>query len=190
MRRSRVWFVAALAVSALGLAACGSANDGGGSLATGSTGSTDTSGSGSAGGSSGLPSTTAPDRVLAQIAQRGKPKVTVPDRPATKLTITDLIKGTGATVQPGATVLAHYVGVGQQSKQEFDSSWSRGQAAQFPLDQVIPGWQQGIPGMKVGGRRELVIPGALGYGAAGNPPSIQPNETLVFVIDLVAVQNP
>jgi peptidylprolyl isomerase len=125
--------------------------------------------------------------VLDQINQRGKPTVTVPAAPATQLGITDDIVGTGATVAAGATVTVHYVGVSQATGQEFDSSWSRGQTATFPLDQVIPGWTQGIVGMKVGGRRTLVIPGDLAYGAAGRPPSIGPNATLVFTIDLVAI---
>jgi peptidylprolyl isomerase len=127
--------------------------------------------------------------VLEKITKRGKPTVTVPPAPATKLEITDDIVGTGAEVKPGATVTVHYVGVGQQSGKEFDSSWSRGQTISFPLDGVIKGWTDGLVGMKVGGRRTLVIPGDQAYGA--NPPSgdIQPNETLVFVIDLVSVTN-
>lgn len=187
MGRSREWSVALTAVSALvvggvALGACGSANDGGAV----------TSAPTSAAAAGTAPTTAAAsnDAVLAEIDKRGKPQVTVPAEPATKLEVKDIIPGTGETVQQGATVTAHYVGVGQQTKKEFDSSWERGQPATFPLDQVIPGWQQGIPGMKVGGRRELIIPGELAYGAQGNPPTIQPNETLVFVIDLVSAQNP
>ena len=104
-----------------------------------------------------------------------------------QLTITDLVVGTGADVAPGATVTAHYTGVGGISGKKFDSSWDRGQPAQFPLANVIQGWQDGIPGMKVGGRRLLVIPGAQAYGA--NPPSgsgIAVNEPLVFVVDIVS----
>ena len=106
----------------------------------------------------------------------------------TKLTVKDLVVGTGPEAKAGDTVTAHYVGVGAISGQQFDSSWDRGQAAQFPLDQVIVGWQNGIPGMKVGGRRLLVIPGDQAYGA--NPPpgsNIQANEALVFVVDLVSI---
>ncbi|MDA8434521.1 MAG: FKBP-type peptidyl-prolyl cis-trans isomerase [Actinomycetales bacterium] len=105
----------------------------------------------------------------------------------TDLTISDITIGTGAEVKPGATVTAHYVGVGGITGKTFDSSWVRGQPAQFPLSNVIRGWQDGIPGMKVGGRRLLVIPGALAYGA--NPPAgsgIEKDEPLVFVVDIVS----
>ena len=96
--------------------------------------------------------------------------------------------GTGAQATSSATVRVQYVGVNYDNGQEFDSSWSRGQPADFPLNGVIAGFSQGIVGMKVGGRRELVIPPDLGYGARGAPPAVGPNETLVFVIDLLAVQ--
>jgi peptidylprolyl isomerase len=124
---------------------------------------------------------------LAAITARGKPKVTVPSAPATKLEIHDDIVGTGATVKPHDQVTVHYVGVGQSSGKQFDASWDRGQPASFSLDQVIPGWGQGLVGMKVGGRRTLVIPGALAYGASPPTPDIKPNETLVFVVDLVSI---
>ena len=83
-----------------------------------------------------------------------------------------------------------YVGVAWSAKQQFDSSWDRGEPIMFKLGtgQVIPGWDQGVAGMKVGGRRRLVIPPDLAYGAQGSPPAIGPNETLVFVIDLLGVQ--
>ncbi len=153
-----------------------------------------------AGSTIALASTTVPSTVSAQaqkeaqamyetITKRGKPKITVPAAPATKLEITDLVVGTGEVVKRSATVLAHYVGVDQKTGKQFDASWDRGQPATFPLNQVIAGWTNGIPGMKVGGRRELVIPGDQAYGAS--PPSgsgIGPNDTLVFVIDLIAVQ--
>jgi peptidylprolyl isomerase len=117
------------------------------------------------------------------------PTVTVSPETAkvSTLTISDITVGTGAEVKPGATVTAQYVGVGGITGKTFDSSWQRGQPAQFPLANVIQGWQDGIPGMKVGGRRLLVIPGALAYGA--NPPSgsgIEANEPLVFVVDIVS----
>lgn len=131
--------------------------------------------------------TTVPDDpVLAEIEARGKPTVTVPDAPATELQITDDIVGTGAEATADATVTVHYVGVGQQSKQEFDASWG-GQPATFPLNRVIEGWSTGLVGMKVGGRRTLVIPGSLAYGPQGYPPDIGPDETLVFTVDMVAV---
>ena len=101
--------------------------------------------------------------------------------------ITDDVVGTGAAIAPSDTVTVQYVGVGQISKQQFDASWDRGEPATFNVDQVIAGWSQGLIGMKVGGRRTLIIPGALAYGA--NPPSaeIKADETLVFVVDLVSI---
>jgi len=107
----------------------------------------------------------------------------------TSLVIKDIAVGTGVEAMPSSTVTTHYIGYGLNTKQKFDSSWDRGQPISFGLNQVIQGWSQGIPGMKVGGRRLLIIPGDLAYGA--NPPpggSIQPNEPLVFVVDLTAVQ--
>ena len=106
--------------------------------------------------------------------------------PVTELGIGDQVLGTGDSVVPTSTVLAHYIGVGLTSGQKFDSSWDRGEPIQFGLDQVIPGWTQGLTGMQVGGRRVLVIPGDLAYGAT--PPAgsgIEPNETLIFVVDLI-----
>jgi peptidylprolyl isomerase len=115
------------------------------------------------------------------------PVVTITDETAgvTELQVIDLVEGTGPAVEPGATVLADYAGYGATTKEQFDSSFDRGQPAEFGLDQVIAGWTEGIPGMKVGGRRLLVIPADLAYGA--NPPTeaIQPNEVLVFVVDMV-----
>lgn len=118
-----------------------------------------------------------------------KPEVTIPDGdPPTKLEIEDIREGSGEEAEAGSTVTAHYIGVSWSTGMEFDSSWNGGEPIQFSLAQVIPGWQQGIPGMKVGGRRRLTIPPDLGYGAQPPPNSgIAPNETLVFVVDLVAV---
>lgn len=108
--------------------------------------------------------------------------------PATSLVVKDLVVGTGAEAKATSTVSANYCGVGQATRAIFDSSWARGgQPLTFPLNQVIAGWQQGIPGMKVGGRRLLIIPGELAYGANPPSPDILPNETLVFVVDLTAV---
>ena len=123
-------------------------------------------------------------------SSRSKPKVTVPGgAPPKQLEVTDLIEGTGAEAKSGDEVTVQYVGVGYKSGEEFDSSWSRSEP--FPLTlgagSVIPGWEQGIEGMKVGGQRQLVIPPELAYGEAGAPPAIGPNETLVFVIDLLEV---
>jgi len=124
-------------------------------------------------------------------AEKTKPKVTVPSGPPPKkLEIKEIEKGTGAEAKSGDEVTVQYVGVGYESEEEFDSSWSRNEPFPFTLgvSPVIKGWKQGIPGMKVGGRRELIIPPDLAYGAAGSPPVIGPNETLIFVIDLLAVE--
>lgn len=104
----------------------------------------------------------------------------------TQLVVADQVVGQGESVPAGATVLAHYVGYGLTTGQKFDSSWDRGNPIEFGLDQVIPGWTQGVPGMKIGGRRILVIPAELAYGQ--NPPpgsGIEPGESLIFVIDLI-----
>lgn len=123
--------------------------------------------------------------------QKTKPKVTVPKgTPPESLVTEDLEEGTGATAKAGDVVTVQYVGVNYKSGKEFDASWDRGEPFTFTLGagEVIPGWDQGVEGMKVGGRRELVIPSELGYGAAGAPPAIPPDETLVFVVDLEAVE--
>ncbi|MDX6601993.1 MAG: hypothetical protein QOF13_1195 [Solirubrobacterales bacterium] len=123
--------------------------------------------------------------------EKTKPKVTVPKGVSPKSFATrELEEGTGATAKSGDTVTVQYVGVGYDSEEEFDSSWSRNEPFPFTLGagEVIKGWDQGVEGMKVGGRRELLIPGNLAYGPAGSPPTIGPNETLIFVIDLLAVE--
>ena len=106
--------------------------------------------------------------------------------PATELQVADVYEGSGDPVGPTDTLTVHYVGMGQQSREVFDSSWPSGQPATFALNQVIAGWQQGMVGMKPGGRRLLVIPGSLAYGPDGRPPVIGKDETLVFVVDLVS----
>ncbi|HWB70169.1 MAG TPA: FKBP-type peptidyl-prolyl cis-trans isomerase [Solirubrobacterales bacterium] len=124
-------------------------------------------------------------------AKKTRPKVEVPDCEAPEtLVVNELERGTGATAKSGDEVSVQYVGVGFESEEEFDASWNRGEPFSFTLGkgEVIPGWDQGVEGMKVGGRRELIIPSELAYGEAGSPPSIGPNETLVFVIDLVSVK--
>jgi peptidylprolyl isomerase len=119
-----------------------------------------------------------------------KPDVTVPKGPAPKkLVVKEIEKGSGEEAKAGDEVTVQYVGVDYKNGEEFDSSWSRDEPFTFTLGegQVIPGWDQGVAGMKVGGRRELIIPPELAYGKAGSPPAIGPNETLVFVIDLLEV---
>lgn len=104
------------------------------------------------------------------------------------LIVKDIVEGTGPAVQLTDQITVHYVGIGGISHQQFEASWDAAQTASFPLNGVIAGWQQGLVGMKIGGRRLLVIPGALAYGA--NPPAdsgIAANETLIFVVDLVSI---
>ena len=120
-----------------------------------------------------------------------KPKVRVPKgSPPKKLAVKDLKKGKGRAVKNGDQVMVHYVEVDFKTHKQIDASWDRGQPFPFQLGagQVIPGWDKGVAGMRVGGRRELVIPPALAYGAQGQPPAIGPNATLVFVVDLLGVQ--
>jgi peptidylprolyl isomerase len=108
----------------------------------------------------------------------------------TDLLIDDITIGTGAEATSGSTVVVHYVGVAHSTGDEFDASWNRGDAFSFPLGAgyVIPGWDQGVAGMRVGGQRRLVIPPHLGYGSAGAGGVIKPNETLIFVVDLLDVR--
>lgn len=123
--------------------------------------------------------------------KKTKPEVTVPQgAPPKQLVKEDLEAGTGATAKAGDEVTVQYVGVGYDSREQFDASWDRGEPFTFTLGagEVIPGWDQGIVGMKVGGRRELTIPPGMAYGSGGFPPAIGPNETLVFVVDLEAVK--
>lgn len=121
-----------------------------------------------------------------------KPEVSVPDAPPpTALAREDLEVGTGAEAAAGTTVDVQYVGVSWSTKKQFDASWDRGgRPFSFRLGagEVIRGWDQGVAGMRVGGRRRLVIPPDLGYGARGAGGVIGPNETLVFVVDLLAVR--
>ncbi len=119
-----------------------------------------------------------------------KPEIDFVDpTPPTDLVITDLTVGDGPEAVSGTTVAVHYVGVAHSTGEEFDASYNRGDALQFRLGtgQVISGWDTGIMGMKVGGRRQLVIPPHLAYGDRGAGGAIKPGETLVFVCDLVGV---
>jgi peptidylprolyl isomerase len=119
-----------------------------------------------------------------------KPTVTIPDGPPPgDLLIEDIEIGEGAEAVAGLPVNVHYVGVSWSNGSEFDSSWSRNELFSFPLGSghVISGWDQGVVGMKVGGRRRLTIPPHLGYGARGAGGVIGPDETLVFVVDLFDV---
>ncbi len=131
---------------------------------------------------------TPPAPAKVETLDQSKPDVEIPDgAPPCKLVIQDIHEGTGAEAAEGATVTVQYVGVSWSTGEQFDASWDRGEPSTFPLSDVIPGWQEGIPGMKVGGRRQLIIPSDLAYGSQGRP-GIAPNETLVFIIDLLEVQ--
>jgi peptidylprolyl isomerase len=171
--RAPISIVALCAV--LAFAGCGSGSD----SSTGSTESTSIEGS------------TTQAKQSEPGAKKTKPEVKVPEgAPPKRLVVKELEEGTGAEAKAGDEVAVQYVGVDYKSGKEFDSSWSRHEpfAFQLGVGQVIPGWDQGIEGMKVGGRRELIIPPQLAYGEAGSPPAIGPNETLVFVVDLLAVK--
>ena len=119
-----------------------------------------------------------------------KPEIDFPDGPPpADLVVTDLTEGDGDEAVAGKTVTVHYVGVAHSTGEEFDASYNRGTPLQFRLGigQVISGWDQGVQGMKVGGRRQLVIPPHLGYGDRGAGGVIKPGETLIFVVDLIGV---
>ncbi len=119
----------------------------------------------------------------------GKPEVDFPGgEPPADLEVTDIWEGSGAEAKAGDTVEVHYVGVAFSTGEQFDASWDRGAPLQFRLGvgQVIAGWDQGVQGMKVGGRRQLIIPPGLAYGDRGAPGAIAPGETLIFVCDLVS----
>lgn len=105
----------------------------------------------------------------------------------TELVVEDIVVGDGPEAQPGAEVEVHYMGVEYETGEEFDSSWSRGQTITFPLNGLIAGWQEGIPGMKVGGRRKLICPPHMAYGPAGGGHFLS-GKTLIFVIDLLGTR--
>jgi peptidylprolyl isomerase len=119
-----------------------------------------------------------------------KPEIDFPDfPPPDDLVINDVVEGEGAEATSGSAVSVHYVGVAHSTGEEFDASYNRGEPLQFRLGvgQVISGWDTGVQGMKVGGRRQLVIPPDLGYGDSGAGGVIKPGETLIFVVDLLKV---
>lgn len=119
-----------------------------------------------------------------------KPDVSIPDQdPPADLVLDDITVGNGAEARPGTVVEVHYVGVAWSTNRQFDASWDRQETFEFRLGagQVISGWDEGVAGMKVGGRRRLTIPPHMGYGAAGAGGVIKGGETLVFVVDLLNV---
>jgi peptidylprolyl isomerase len=189
--------VPALAVLALALAGCGSSKAPGiqaapsaGLTAAPATTTTPTT-------TTSTTATTPKSTTPLPAAFNTKPKVTIPKGPPPKkLQVINLINGTGPAATAKSTVTVQYVGVLYSNGKQFDASWddSGGQPISFPLSGVIKGWTEGIPGMKVGGRRELIIPPSLAYGKKARPASgnkgdvgIPANSTLVFVIDLHAV---
>ena len=120
-----------------------------------------------------------------------KPDVTIPEgEPPTGLHVEDLVVGDGNEAVAGKAVMVHYVGVAWSNGKQFDASWDRGDTFKFGLGKgmVIKGWDDGVAGMKVGGRRRITIPPMLGYGKRGAPGAIAPDETLVFVVDLISVR--
>ena len=183
MRRA----VAAVAVAAAlttTLAGCGGSSDSGSANAD--------TGSPAASSAPAAPTACTSQAPVAQASgttdMSKKPQIEIPDGPPPcNLVISDLVKGTGAEATSGQQITVKYVGVTYPDGKEFDASWGRGDFTfQLGAGQVIAGWDQGFTGMKVGGRRQLVIPPELGYGPEGSGP-IPPNATLVFVVDLVKV---
>jgi peptidylprolyl isomerase len=192
--RARTTTVALLATAAVGVAACGSDNK-----------STSTASGPAAAEAPATTTVQPPDVTVATTPTTStnapakptsiskdlttKPAIPKPTgTPPTKLVIKDIVKGKGTTARVGKNVTVQYVGVSWSTGQQFDASWDKGQPFQFQLGdpQIIAGWNEGMAGMKPGGRRKLVIPPDLAYGAQGRP-GIAPNETLVFVIDLQRV---
>jgi peptidylprolyl isomerase len=171
-------------VLATGLTACGGDDDSAGAPPATATSQPDT----------GTATTTAPSPAAVQEALKDtttKPVLPQPTgSPPRRLVVEDIVKGKGAPAKKGDTVIVNYVGENFSNGQEFDASWDRGQP--FPVTigrtQVIEGWTRGLVGIRKGGRRMLTIPPELGYGPNGYPPSIPPNETLVFVVDAVDIR--
>jgi peptidylprolyl isomerase len=169
-------------VAVLGLVACGDDDDAsnGGGNDSAETTQQDT----------GTKTTSPADAEAALKDTSQKPVIPKPTgSPPRKLVKEDIVKGTGPGAKKGDTVVVHYVGMNFSNGQEFDASWDTG--SPFPVQlgrgMVIAGWEQGLIGIKKGGRRKLTIPPELGYGAEGYPPDIPPNETLVFVIDAISI---
>jgi peptidylprolyl isomerase len=176
---ARAAFALASLAAAIVIAGCGSSSSSTSTIGVGNENSADSSLAKSGTSSTATTPTSGP---LSKA-----PTVTPSGSAPTKLVIKDIIKGTGKEVtSPSQSVTVNYTGVLFKGGKEFDSSWKRAEPATFSLNGVIPGWTKGIPGMRVGGRRELIIPASLAYGAKGSPPTIPPNAPLVFVIDLLA----
>jgi peptidylprolyl isomerase len=178
---ARATTVALLATAALGVAACGEADK------TASTTTDPAPATAVPPPTTTTSAGTAPRAISKDLGT--KPEIPTPTgNPPAKLVVKDIVRGKGKTARSGRNVTVQYVGVSYSTGQQFEASWDHGQPFQFQLgaQMVIPGWDRGVAGMKEGGRRELVIPPDLAYGTEGRP-GIAPNETLVFVIDLLSV---
>jgi FKBP-type peptidyl-prolyl cis-trans isomerase len=178
--------IALLAVAAIGLGACGDSDDGSDLPAAIPANPVETTATETV---TAPPSTKVSGKTKDGISTDLSSKPTIPKpsgKAPTKLVVKDIVKGKGKTAKLDDSITVHYVGSVFSSGEEFEASWDSGDTATFPLSkgQLIEGWVRGIPGMKVGGRRMLIIPSELAYGADGSPPKIGPNEPLVFVIDL------
>jgi FKBP-type peptidyl-prolyl cis-trans isomerase len=183
MTRVRTLTLVFVATAGLGVAACGSSSSSS-TTTTGAAATTTTSPSTGAIGTISDPS--------AAGKWGTEPTVTVPTgAPPTQLESKDLIVGTGPTVKSGDTVTVQYVGVSYSSGKVFDASWTDGQPFQFTVNSttqpVITGWDQGVIGMQVGGRRELIIPPTLAYGASPPSAAIAVNDTLIFIVDVLKI---
>jgi peptidylprolyl isomerase len=176
--KGRILIFAVGAVLALGLAACGDDDD----ESSDDSATTEANAPADGGDSGGSADNTDLNE---------KPVIeTTGDESPGALIVEDIVVGDGPEAKSGDRVSMQYVGVLYSDGTEFDASWDRGEPFDFTLGtgEVIPGWDQGIVGMKVGGRRELVIPPDLAYGAAGQPPTIPPDATLVFIVDLLDIK--
>src|SRR3954469_16336470 len=182
-RRSRLALtLIAVVLATAGLTACGGDDDSAGSPPETATSQPDT-------GTATEPTPGEAQKALKDTSQR--PVIPKPTgSPPPRLVVEDIVQGQGKAARKGDTVVVNYVGENFSNGKEFDASWDRGQP--FPVTigrtQVIEGWTRGLVGIRKGGRRMLTIPPELGYGPNGYPPSIPPNETLVFVVDALAVR--
>jgi FKBP-type peptidyl-prolyl cis-trans isomerase len=188
MRKTTTLSLAVLGL-AVAVAGCGSSSTAPGVVTAPSGGSTADSATVASASSSTTTSATSTSTTPLPAALKIRPKVAIPSGPPPKtLEVKDLIKGTGPAATANSTITVAYVGELYKNGKVFDASWDHPGAAPLtdPLANLIPGWQQGIPGMRVGGRRELIIPPKLGYGATAQA-KIPANSTLVFVIDLRSI---
>ena len=173
----RIHFHAVLAAAAIAVAGCGGGDDGKATTADIPAGP--------------APNAPAPPKASANLKDT-KSKPAIPKQkgaPPKKLVVKDIVAGKGRAAKKGDRLTMQYVGVTFADGQEFDSSWDSGQPFKFQLGKgsVIKGWDQGLVGIKPGGRRELIIPSKLAYGKTGQPPTIPPNAALVFIVDAISV---